>query len=280
MAKSLAAFLNDTQAMVGEVDVSWTQALSALQGLLGVVRGAIGEIGVHHGAYLAVLAALATPDEPLWACDLFEDLQGLNLDKSGRGNRADMLRAVHTRSGREDVEVVPRPSYELLRQRIAPPLPFRMLSVDGSRMAINAFTDLVWATQHMAHGGLLAIHDVASARWLGPARAMRSYWHLHDPGYNFLPLIMTPKKLWLVSRTWHANYSRAIEKIAREPTLTAPARHASFREFVACLNSQERKANRTTDHAPLWLPPPPKPLPQVWLVRRSCQVGTAFDTIN
>lgn len=259
----------DVQAMVGELDASWTRALAGVQGALGAANGTVGEIGVHHGGYFAVLAALAWPGEPLWACDLFDALQGQNLDRSGRGNLATFLRTVRAHTGREDVRLEVRPSYELWRDGVAPPRPFRLLSIDGSHLSLNAFTDLVWATRHVAAGALLILDDVGSARWLGPSRALRAYWHLHDRQYALLPLLMTPKKLWLAERAWHTIYWSAIKRIARETTLHPPARIASFLEFAACLNAHESRTNGTVDHAPLQLPPLVPP-PRVWLVRMAC----------
>ena len=154
------------------------------------------------------------------------------------------------------------------RFRVAPPRPFRLLSVDGSHLSLNAFTDLVWGTRHLAPGGLLALDDVASARWLGPSRALRAYWHLHDRLYAVAPLLLTPKKLWLVQRAWHGRYMRAIAQVARVQTLRPALHNVSFREFADRLGAHEPRTNRTADHAPLWLPPP-RPLLRVWVVRHA-----------
>jgi len=261
--------------MVGELDVAWTQALSGLQKLFGASHGTIGEIGVHHGAYFAALAALSWPGETLWVCDLFDEMQNLNLDKSGRGNLDKFMQTVSDHTGREDVHVEIRPSYELYKHNIAPSKPFRILSIDGSHMETNAFTDLSWATRHIARGGLVSIDDVASPRWLGPSRALRAYWHLHDRQYLFLPLLLTPKKLWIVGRLWHSNYSNGIAGLSRHltsgQTLT---KMGTFHNFVSLLNVNEPRVNGTVDHAPLWLPTP-TPSPHVWFVRSSNHRNTA-----
>jgi len=258
------------QSMVSPLDARLTRTLSRLQGALGASSGSVGEIGVHHGAYFATLVALARPEEPLWACDLFDRLQSHDLDHSGRGNATMFLRTVRDLTGRIDVRMVAMPSYELHRQRVQPPQLFRLLSIDGSRTAINAFTDIVWATQHVAQGGLLVVNDVASARWLGPSRALRSYWHMHDRGYTFLPLLLTRKKLWLVHRSWHVKYVRSMGSVLPSSRSSGPARKMHFREFVACLNANEPIVNGTVDYAPLQLPPPPDPPPRVWVERSAC----------
>lgn len=258
------------QSMVSPLDARLTRTLARLQEVLGASSGSVGEIGVHHGAYFATLATLARPKEPLWACDLFEHMQSRNLDHSGRGNATMFLQTVRDLSGRTDVLMVTMPSYELHRRRVQPPHPFRLLSIDGSHMEINAFTDIVWATEHVAQGGLLVVDDVASARWRGPSRALRSYWHMHDREYAFLPLLLTSKKLWLVHRSWHEKYARSMGAVLHSSRSNKYARKMPFRDFNACLNANEPIVNSTVDYAPLKLPPPPDPPPRVWVERSAC----------
>lgn len=50
------------------------------------VRGAVGEIGVHHGKLFILLALGRRPDEVAFAIDVFGD-QHLNRDDSGAGDR-------------------------------------------------------------------------------------------------------------------------------------------------------------------------------------------------
>lgn len=60
-------------------------SLLALQ-LESGVRGAVGEIGVHHGKLFILLALGRRPDEAAFAIDVFGD-QHLNTDASGAGDR-------------------------------------------------------------------------------------------------------------------------------------------------------------------------------------------------
>ena len=269
--------LSSSHAMVGLVDVEWTQALSGLQGTVGAESGTVGEVGVHHGGYFAVLAQLARPGEALWACDLFDALQDRNLDRSGRGNLSafrDTLRTFAAQRA-ESVQIVQRPSYELLEQNVAPPKPFRMLSIDGSHTAINAFTDLIWAERHLAEGGLIALDDVGSARWLGPLRALRSYWHMHSRDYTRLtPLLLAPRKLWLVARKWRGTYMDAIATVEGTGALgaTTQPRRLPFREFERCMNANEPMHNGTSDAAPQRLPTPPPELAHVYAARVKCKI--------
>jgi len=271
----LRDLLNSSRAMVGRVDVEWTQALSRLQGIVGAGSGTVGEIGVHHGGYFAVLAQLARPDEALWACDLFDALQDRNLDRSGRGNLSTFRDTLRTYAAQraDSVQIVQRPSYELLTHNVAPPKPFRMLSIDGAHTAINVFTDLVWAGRRLAAGGLIALDDVGSVRWLGPSRALRSYWHMHSRDYTRLaPLLLTPKKLWLVARKWWGTYMDAIATMEGTNVLGAATqpRRVRFREFERCLNAHEPLLNGTSDAAPRRLPTPPPELTHVYVVRVKC----------
>eukprot|EP00955_Chlamydomonas_euryale_P067076 359736-Chlamydomonas_euryale.AAC.4 len=59
------------------------------------ISGAVGEIGVHHGAFFLSMALTAHKDEPLFALDIF-DLQEKNIDRSGQGNLIIFLDNVKT----------------------------------------------------------------------------------------------------------------------------------------------------------------------------------------
>ena len=51
------------------------------------VEGAVAEIGVHHGKLFIAMQLLNRPGAPAVAIDVFDD-QELNVDQSGRGDRA------------------------------------------------------------------------------------------------------------------------------------------------------------------------------------------------
>jgi hypothetical protein len=208
-------------SMTQRLDILWTIALASLQGQVQACAGSLGEIGVHRGAYFSVLARLAAAQESLWACDLFAD-QHLNLDGSGKrkGNFSAFLNNVQLVAGRSDVKVYVGPSYDLGRRDgyhhangLQASALFRFFSIDGSHMTVNAFTDLVWASQRLAPGGVIALDDVMHPHWAGPARAIRAFWHLHDREYNLRPLLLAQKKLFLVQREWHNKYSVALRRL-------------------------------------------------------------------
>ena len=64
---------------------AFSVAVLSVQQLKLGIKGAVGEIGVHHGLFFFALAAAARPCEPLIAIDVFGDQQK-NVDSSGNGN--------------------------------------------------------------------------------------------------------------------------------------------------------------------------------------------------
>lgn len=252
----------------------WGVRLAALQGRELACAGAVGEIGVHRGGYFVILARLADASEPLWACDLFR-AQQLNVDRSGRGNETAFVDAVRRHARRDDVQLFRGASHRLWYERIAPPRPLRMLSVDGSHLVVNAFLDLVWGAEHMADGGIIALDDVLHPRWMGPVRALRAYWHVHDRGYERLrPLLIAQKRLFLTSGAWHARYFRAVGRMfeAKEASRTLEA--VPFAKFARALAEdnqlQSGRAEVDGGDAPLWLPPAPEgEKVHVWMGRKA-----------
>ncbi|MCK5756630.1 MAG: class I SAM-dependent methyltransferase, partial [Mycobacterium sp.] len=164
----------DTYARLGRRRVrGWVQPevfalvklLDERQRALGV-RGGAAEIGVHHGQLLIGLDLLLREDEKSVAIDIFED-QDLNVDKSGRGDRArfeanvarfgDPARvAVH--SG--DSTLV---SPDELRRMVDGDV--RLFSVDGGHTENVVYSDMLLAEETLAKGGVVIADDVFNFAW-------------------------------------------------------------------------------------------------------------------
>src|SRR5688572_1263099 len=78
--------------------------LSRFQAQIGA-RGAVAEIGVHHGKLFLLLFLSTRPGESAIAIDVF-GLQHLNIDKSGRGDKKTFLGHVDRIAGSRDGLVV------------------------------------------------------------------------------------------------------------------------------------------------------------------------------
>src|SRR5260370_7983320 len=94
------------------------------------MAGDVVEIGVHHGLCTIAIATLRGPDGKLYAIDLFENLQNLNVSGSGEGNRTlfeNNMRRYHP--DLDFVHTIARPSSELTPVDIV--ATFSFCHVDG-----------------------------------------------------------------------------------------------------------------------------------------------------
>mmetsp|Transcript_7876 Transcript_7876/g.14948 ORF Transcript_7876/g.14948 Transcript_7876/m.14948 type:complete len:388 (-) Transcript_7876:362-1525(-) len=181
--------------------------MSKIQASLNV-RGAIGEIGVHHGKFFVGLAHLARIGERLWACDVFEN-QALNVDGSGFGDKQAFLRACETNGITQNMlDVVSGSSTDI--SNIA--LSFRLISVDGGHTRELTFNDLTLAACHLEKGGIIILDDVTNLAWGGVIDAMFTWTHYFP--VDFGPFFVGYNKVFLADRSFHDTYYRAMVKYA------------------------------------------------------------------
>ena len=184
--------------------VAWklVASISLAQSIVGSCQGTVGEIGVHRGAGLGLLAAAADSQEEVWMADLFD--QKSNLDRSGNANEVaahDAVRQIAERSA----STVLRMSSTMLRQHHVPNPPFRILHVDGSHLSAVALSDIHWAAAAISQSGVVIVDDVGHRRWLGPSRAVRAYLSLFSGYAALLPLAYVGLKLVLCRPQTHAS---------------------------------------------------------------------------
>jgi hypothetical protein len=140
-------------------------ALGTAQHKLGL-KGAVGEIGVHHGRLFILLALTAAEDEKIFALDLFEN-QSLNLDESGRGDR-DILTANLRKNGLDPrrMDIITANSLDVsgeeLLERVGP---VRLLSIDGGHTEECVLNDLAIADRVLAPHGVIIMDDVFNSTW-------------------------------------------------------------------------------------------------------------------
>jgi hypothetical protein len=188
------------------LDAEMFCSLITMQALAGLRGGAV-EIGVHHGkSFIAICLCLRNGERGL-AIDVFED-QHLNLDRSGKGNRA-----IFERNLRQfkvhNVEVLGRSSLYVTAQdiieRIGVP---RFFSVDGGHWLEIVTSDLNLVESILPEGGILALDDVAHPDWPDVAAGFHR-WYAGNP--TFEPIALTQSKLYL-ARGSAAGYSDALRR--------------------------------------------------------------------
>lgn len=130
------------------------------------IRGDVLEIGVHHGLSTIAIATLRGPEGKLYAIDLFESLQVLNVSHSGEGNRTLFERNMRRFHGDLDfVRTIARPSSELKLGDLG--TSFSFCHVDGGHSRAETLHDLELCHEILMPGGLVALDDYFHPRFPG-----------------------------------------------------------------------------------------------------------------
>lgn len=141
------------------------KVLDATQRKLGV-RGGAAEIGVHHGQLLIGLDLLLRDDEKSVAIDLFED-QALNVDRSGRGDRARFEANVARFTDPSRVAVHSGDSTLVSADDVRRMADgdVRLFSVDGGHTDDVVHSDMLLAEGSLTKGGVVIADDVFNFAW-------------------------------------------------------------------------------------------------------------------
>lgn len=130
------------------------------------VAGDVLEIGVHHGLSTIAIASLRGSGSRLYAVDLFEDLQNLNVSRSGGGDRQMFER--NMASFFDDtgfVRVLTCPSRSLTPRDLGQALSF--CHIDGGHSRQETFSDFRLCYESMRPGGLVALDDYFNPEFPG-----------------------------------------------------------------------------------------------------------------
>ena len=176
------------------------------------IRGAIGEIGVHHGKFFVGLAHLAMNHEKLWACDVFED-QALNMDGSGFGDRRAFEQACQSHGiGNEDVDVNSGGSADITQL----PYKFRLFSVDGGHTRELTVNDLTVAASHLEEGGIIILDDITNLAWPQVIDGFFT-WMSYFP-QQYAPFFVGYNKVFITQERYHELfYDTLVQYAANAP---------------------------------------------------------------
>src|SRR5258708_35141788 len=151
-------YINGTQAVEG-----WFFPIDAHLVAVGnvvpkrmKVRGNLFEIGVHYGKTAIFLAHLASPDEILGVCDVF-DRQELNVDLSGAGSRALFEKNMSVHACAANLRVFAKPSSQLTTEDTTTTC--RFFHIDGGHRPQDVYTDLETADRALLADGVVAVDD-------------------------------------------------------------------------------------------------------------------------
>jgi hypothetical protein len=195
------------------------------------MKGAVAEIGVHHGKSFLALCLGRTSDERALCIDIFDDQQH-NKDHSGSGNESIFRRnlAKHAIS-LDRVSILKRSSLDITANDVRDAVgPVRFFSVDGGHWLEIVKNDLEMASQSLMAGGVIALDDYSHPDWPEVALGFHD-WYTHSDG-SVVPFAITPSKLYLASREWAARYSDLI--------YNTPATHHLYKKTTPILGHDTR----------------------------------------
>jgi len=170
--------------------------------------GALAEIGVHHGKLFILLALSAQPGETALAIDVFGD-QHLNMDQSGRGDRAVFQQNIHRWAPSANVKIVQKSSLDVTAAEILAACgPVRLASIDGGHTEECVQNDLRLMEASLTPRGVVILDDYFNQSWPGVSSGTARY--LLDPTTRLRPFAISPNKLYLAFDEALAFYRAAL----------------------------------------------------------------------
>lgn len=193
------------ETIPGWLDATTAQVIRDTMGFQSEigVTGQIAEIGLHHGRLFVVLCLCAQAGERAYGIDVFE-LQHLNVDNSGVGKRAAVLKAVKTYAPNAEVELIRGDSNQIADQLIETLQGMRLISIDGGHTRQTTCNDLWIADRALQAGGIAILDDLYKADWSGVTAGLSRYL---NEGGRLVPFALFNGKLQLAtSAQWAATY--------------------------------------------------------------------------
>jgi hypothetical protein len=175
------------------------------------IRGAVSEIGIHHGKLFLLLYLTTAKREKAVAIDVF-DLQEYNVDNSGLGNKRQFLKNVRKFAGTDEgLEIVQDSSLHLTPERLkAVAGGFRLFSVDGCHTEEATLNDLRLADAVLSDEGVLIVDDFFNHGWPEVSVAVAKFLMAGDAG--LVPYAITPSKVFLCRPAMQGLYIGFLER--------------------------------------------------------------------
>lgn len=235
------------------------------------VGGGVAEIGVHHGKLFILLYLLCQPPWKAVAIDLFDD-QHLNVDRSGSGDRAQLLHNLWRHADRSLLVLHQGSSTELSATdliRLGEGRP-RLVSIDGGHTAEITAHDLAMVHDAIVEGGIVVVDDVFNERWPGVADGVHRFF---AQSRDLVPFAIGANKTYFCRPSWRDIYYDAVVAASPAATATEFLGHA-----VAFLDFQHRPGLkdavvRTAAWQRLRVTPVGRPLRWAWRAGRTLRRG-------
>ena len=168
------------------------------------VRGNVAEIGIHHGKLFLALKNLCRSGEAAIAIDVFED-QSLNVDHSGRGDRAVFEANIRAHSDGSDIAILQKNSLDIRPDELTAKAGgnIRLFSIDGSHTMEHTLSDLQLASKTLTDGGVIILDDFFSQDWPGVQEGFHHF--MAQTHGKFAAVAVGDNKLFLCRKADHSN---------------------------------------------------------------------------
>ena len=205
----LRAGHHQVHGWLNDVDASIVRAIGDIQTADGL-GGSVGEIGVHHGRLFVLLYLLIHEGERAWCIDVFDD-QELNIDGSGRGDRAVFLASVQTHAGdADDIEIIQASSDAVEPDQILDTAgQVRLCSIDGGHTEVLTAGDLRLMDAALSPHGVIVMDDVFHPAFPGVSNGLHTFFR-NEP--DLVPFAISVNKVLLCRPGLAAFYQRRLKE--------------------------------------------------------------------
>lgn len=219
------------------------EALTLKQRELGV-RGAVAEIGVHHGLLFIGMHLLRDQSSKSLAIDLFED-QESNVDSSGQGDRSRFSSNLNRHAGGTDsVNVLQADSTQLSAADILTHAgsSIRLFSVDGGHTAKIVEHDMRLAEESLTEGGIVIADDMYNYQWPGVAEGTFRYLEFRP---KLVPFAVGFNKVLFTTKPYAHGYRSVLEQMAGKKQIAVKTSELHSHSVIVLIPQSRRQKIRS-----------------------------------
>ena len=220
MYRGLRSAIDSMDGMVSTSHVEVVQFLTNMQWSFGIY-GSVGEIGVYHGKYAAMLAYNMALDlgERLFVCDIFGKEEHMKLKTELASiqrfeyNMNKVGFSIYTDNEAQRIRVFDDSSMylsKLLYLRMGLPA-FRFYSIDGSHHFPYVFNDLRHVACSLRKGGIISSDDILYKPWPEVLKAHVQFFTVFG-NKTVKPLLYYSNKLYSCDVSYFSQYMEHIKE--------------------------------------------------------------------
>lgn len=177
-------------------------------------RGSIGEIGVHHGKLFILLYLKLNEAERAFCVDVFDN-QGLNVDRSGKGDEEVFIGNLKAFADTSHLHLVKDSSLNVTPEQILQGVgACRIVSIDGGHTKEITKSDMCLCEKVLTDEGVIILDDCFNPAWPGVCEGVISYFQ--DRERNLVPFAVGLNKVFFCRLGRHAEYRAVLRRDCQE----------------------------------------------------------------